>query len=378
MKYILILFLLVLNVYPQEKEVTIIVTTPYLPDTSVVFISGSNEEFGGWNPSSTPLNKIDKDTWSRTFKFKESEFLEFKFTLGAWEHEALDDKKVIPDNHIVKIINDTVLNYTINYWSRSNKRQVTGQITGKVEYIRNFMGEGIKPRDIIIWLPPDYDKSDKRYPVLYAHDGQNIFDPSTSSFGIDWQMDEAADSLIRKKEIEPIIIVGLSSTESRFAEYSTTDSGYAYMKFIVEDLKPLIDRRYRTLPDRNNTAVIGSSMGGLISFMILWEYPDVFSKGACLSPAFQVRNLDYVTQVKKDSGEIKNIKVYIDNGEIGIESEIQPGIDNMIHELKEQGYVEGKDFYWSLHKEAEHSEKAWAKRFPAILKFLFGKETAGR
>jgi predicted alpha/beta superfamily hydrolase len=119
-------------------------------------------------------------------------------------------------------------------------------------------------------------------------------------------------------------------------------------------------------------------MGGLISFMMLWEYPDVFSKGACLSPAFQVRNLDYITRVKKDAGEKKDIKVYIDNGEIGIESEIQPGIDNMLQELREQGYTEGKDFIWSLHKEAEHSEKAWAKRFPGILKFLFGREAVGK
>lgn len=169
--------------------------------------------------------------------------------------------------------------------------------------------KGLKPRDIIVWLPPGYDENiNERYPVLYMHDGQNIVDPKTSSFGIDWQIDEVADSLIRENKIEPIIVVGIYNTADRSSEYKNIDSGFVYMDFVINKLKPLIDKTYRTKPDKENTANGGSSLAGLTSLMFVWEHPEVFSKAICMSSAFKIENIDYVSDIEKYSGAKKKYK----------------------------------------------------------------------
>jgi len=203
------------------------------------------------------------------------------------------------------------------------------------------------------------------------HDGQNLIDPRTSNTFVDWQVDETADSLIIKGEIEPVIIVGINNTAARAQEYNKTPLGELYMKLIVEKIKPFVDKNYRTLPDRLNTTVGGSSMGGLISFILVWDYPDVFSKAACFSPAFKFRDFNYVTEVEKYNGKKKNLMFYIDNGGVGLESVLQPGIDEMIDVLKKKGYAEGKDFFVFIDKDAEHNEAAWAKRMWRPLKLFF-------
>jgi predicted alpha/beta superfamily hydrolase len=204
-----------------------------------------------------------------------------------------------------------------------------------------------------------------------VNDGQNIFDPYTSSFGIDWQIDEVADSLIRAKSIQKIIIVGIYNTVKRGSEYNDTKLGKAYLSFIIEELKPFIDRTYRTLPDSKNTAIAGSSGGGLISFILTWEYSDVFSKAACLSPAFKIQNIDYIAPVKNYMGAKKNIKIYIDIGGIGLEEKLQPGVDEMLSVLKEKGFVENEDLFFVKDPLAEHNEAAWSKRVYKFLEFLF-------
>jgi len=339
-----------------------------------VFITGNKLELGNWNPDKISLNKINDSTWSKVFEFKISETIEFKFTKGSWDEEALDEFGKISSNKVLKISNDTTLVFKIEAWGNS-RSIITGQITGNVRYHKNFEGRRVLPRDIIVWLPPSYGSlADKYYPVLYMQDGQNVFDPSTSSFGIDWQIDEVADSLIKANSIQDIIFVGIYNTAERGLEYSNTKFGHTYINFIIEELKPFIDKCYRTLPDKNNTAICGSSTGGLISFMILWEYPDIFSKAACLSPAFKIQKIDYIAPVMNYLGAKKNIKIYIDNGGIGLEEELQPGIDEMIAALKEKGFVEDSDLLYFKDSSAEHNESAWAKRVYRFLEFLFPKK----
>src|ERR1035437_8872527 len=271
--------------YAEESKITFVVATYKLEDSSSVYITGNNEKMGIWNPGLIKLNKDQENRWKVELSFPKGTKLEYKFTLGGWNKEALNDKGETPNNSLLTVVNDTVVAVTINHWGSTPPRKTTfhGQITGEVKYHRNFQGKGLLPRDIIVWLPPSYDiAKQKRYPVLYAHDGQNLFDPSTSAFGIDWQLDETADSLIQQGKIKEIIIVGIYNTRGRMKEYYTGNTGESYMKFVVKDLKPFIDKTYRTLPDRKNTATIGSSAGGLVSFMLVWEYNDVFSRAACV------------------------------------------------------------------------------------------------
>ncbi|MCU7520317.1 MAG: histidine kinase [Ignavibacteria bacterium] len=359
----------------NEKEIIINVHSQNLPKDSKVYVAGSHVLLGTWNPGKVVLEKKPEGTWTKALRFKKGETLEFKFTLGSWDSEALNKDGSVPGNHTLTVTSDTILNYDVVNWKNGQQpRIVKGQITGTVKYHRAVKWDGLDARDVIVWLPPSYEKDTvKRYPVLYMHDGQNIIDPETSSFGLDWQADEVSDSLIKAGKMDEIIIVGIYNTKDRTAEYSYTGLGRSYMRFIVEKLKPLIDNTYRTLPDRNNTATMGSSMGGLISFMLIWEYPEVFSKAASLSPAFKIQELNYLPYITSYNGPKKELRIYIDNGGIGLEKRLLPGVEETVSVLKGKGYKEGDDLMVYYDKNAEHNEPAWAKRLHIPLQFLFGR-----
>lgn len=370
MPLFLVCFFLFINVYAQEYSVTITIQTKNLPADSKVFISGNNLQMGFWNPGLVELDSIDKNIRTKNFLFSKGENVEFKITRGNWLNEAIYNVGETPVNFRLKVDKDTTVSIFIEHWKDQFEQIILGQITGNVEYIRNLEGDGILSRDIIIWLPPGYESNlEKSYPVLYMHDGQNLFDPLTATFGVDWQLDETADSLIRNEIIEEIIIVGIYNSSERRQDYSPGTKGNAYMNFIVNKLKPLIDKNYRTLPDRENTAVGGSSMGGLISFMLLWEHNDIFSKAACFSPAFKYIGLDYVSFVDSAASKKRDFSLYLDNGGVGLEEQLQPGIDDMMEVLKKHGY----EFEWNIDKNAEHNEAAWAKRAWRPLLQFFGK-----
>ncbi len=382
MQFFVSMLLLASVLLAQKKmvEVTFRVETIELPDSEKVYIAGGHTKLGSWKPNYTEFTKINPTTWERKIEFESGKTIDFKFTKGSWDTEALNDDLTLPQNSTLKIEKDTIFFVKINKWRDQGiaTPSFTGQITGRVKYHPNFSYEGLLDRDIIVWLPPGYDeKTEERYPVLYMHDGQNIIDPSTSTLGIDWQVDEVADSLIKANLIEPIIIVGLNNTDSRYADYSYSDTGYVYMDFLVNKVKPFIDQNYRTKTDRENTAVAGSSMGGLISFMILWEHNDVFSKAICMSPAFKVSNqrisFNYIERIFDKDKSKRDINLYIDNGGVGIEEQIQPGVYEMMGVLLTEGYIPNKDFHWYFDKEAQHNEAAWAARIHKPLQLFFGK-----
>jgi predicted alpha/beta superfamily hydrolase len=374
-KIIFSLFVIVTLLNAQEKvKITLEVISPALEDTSKIYVAGNVDELGGWKPNKVMLDNNGNKIWSKKFEITKGTRLEYKFTKGSWANEALGSDSSVPQNSVLVANQDTTVLITIFNWRDKFNFKVKGQITGTVKYHKNFVLDGLKPRDIFVWLPPDYETYiKKRYPVFYMHDGQNLVDPRTSNTFIDWQVDEAADSLIRSGMVEPFIIVGINNTDDRGAEYSNTPLGKLYIKLIVEKIKPFIDKEYRTLPDADNTAVGGSSMGGLISMICVWNYPNVFSKAACFSPAFLFRDFDYTKVIQDDKSQKKNLLIYIDNGGIGLETVLQPGVDKMIEVLKEKGYKEGKDFFIFIDKNAEHNEAAWAKRVWRPIEIFFKK-----
>lgn len=377
-KFFLFSSILLISFYSFSQikiyEVTFVVHSTSVNDSESVFIAGNESELGKWNPAVVKLFKVNDSTWIKSFRFEAGKYLEYKFTKGSWEKEATNEEGFIPANSVLKVLNDTIISIEIKKWKTTEGRIKEEQITGTVRYHLQFAGNGLKPRDIVVWLPPCYDDStDKRYPVFYMHDGQNAFDPATSSFGYEWRADEVADSLIKTGDINEIIIVAINNTVDRGQEYVYSNLGYAYMDFIVNKLKPFIDKEYRTLPDKENTAVCGASLGGLISLMLVWNYPKVFSKAACLSSAFKIDQLNYVDTVANYSGKKKDIKLYIDNGGMGLDASLQPGNDEMIAALQNKGYELGKDINWYVDKNASHSEIAWAARIWRPLVFFFGK-----
>lgn len=354
------------------KGVVIEIQSPDLPDTTEVYISGSIPALGNWDPGKVKMQALGNHSWRFIIQDDVPNLIEYKFTLGSWEREAADANGFSLKNFVLKPKGDTLVKHQINFWLYGNPVTFEGQITGNVQYHKKMKGVGILDRDVIVWLPPDYESNTKKhYSVLYMHDGQNLFDSQTSSFGVDWQIDETLDSLANQGHIEIPIVVGIYNTVGRTADYTTGKQSQDYMQFVVKTVKPFIDETYRTLPSPENTAVGGSSYGGLISFKLAWEYPNVFSKAFCLSPAFKVQNLDYVQNVLDYTGDRKALTFYIDNGGIGLEEELQPGIDAMIKALEEKGYIQNKDYFWILDKEARHFESDWAKRMPNAFELMY-------
>ncbi|MDB6038671.1 MAG: esterase, partial [Verrucomicrobiales bacterium] len=284
-----------------------------------------------------------------------------------------------------------------------------------------FEGEVFSPalgtqRMVRIYLPPDYESSPrKRYPVLYVHDGQNAFSTAGphAAFGWgNWQLDTTADHLIHSGRIRPIIIVAVDCSESRYREYrgpgaapksisrtkakQIDDSPFGrYARFLITELKPKIDSEYRTVRGSASTATMGSSMGGICSLALGWEYPEVFGEIASLSGAFQVERKSFLRRLQKHEGAPKKIRIYLDSGVIdysgGDDGEEdttsvanaligigwRPG-KNLLHfvdakplteeELKPYGLDGGKI------KEAQtsqHNEFYWRIRAHRPLEFLF-------
>ena len=264
-------------------------------------------------------------------------------------------------------------------------RPVEGQITGTVVYHESVKGEGLRDRDLVVWLPPGYDvDSEQRYPVLYMHDGQNIFDPVTSYAGVDWAIDESVDRLIREGTIKPMIVVGIYNSEDRTPEYSPGEKGTAYMDFVINVVKPLIDSTYRTRPERQHTLVGGASSGGTISFMLAWDHPEVFAGAICMSPAFKVgpgmdfTEFDFIDYFEATRENSREVFFYIDNGGLELDAILQPGVEEMLISLEQWGYREGTDWVFIHDPGAKHFESAWAKRFPeALVRTLKGVAAEG-
>ena len=221
-------------------------------------------------------------------------------------------------------------------------------------------------RDILVYLPPSYSRSDQRYPVIYMQDGQNLFDRATSFAGEEWQVDETMEKLSR--EGLEAIVVGIPHTgEGRLSEYNPfprrwNGQGKQYLAFVADTLKPMIDRDFRTRPGREHTGIIGSSMGGLISLYAFFRYRQVFGFAGAMSPALWFtagRIYRYVTRAPFTPG-----KIYLDHG-------TREGSARHMHELLvEKGYRPGSDILYVAEEGGRHHEAAWARRLPAALRFL--------
>lgn len=200
------------------------------------------------------------------------------------------------------------------------------------------------------------------------HDGQNILDPETSYAGQDWRVDETVTKLIKSDQIEEPIVVGIYNTHERLQEYSVSEKGDYYLKFIVEELKHFIDSNFRTLTDREATAIMGSSMGGLCSLRMVWKYPHVFGKAGCLSSSFYYGE-DAIFDLIETTFEKKNVKIYFDSGEDG-----KKDAQKMFCLFSKLGMLLGENFDYYFDRGAGHNEWSWANRLERPLKYFFGKQ----
>ncbi|MEM1009688.1 MAG: alpha/beta hydrolase-fold protein, partial [Myxococcota bacterium] len=344
-----------------------------LPPPTQLFLEGDTPALRGRDHHGIPLHPREPHLWSLHLDLPRSTHLSFRIHRGNERTLALDAngrplrwEQTFHDTGLFVI--------QVDGWLDQHY-QPDPTMLGTLDIHRQLTYDGIQPRDVLVWLPPNYQaQTQQRYPVLYMHDGQNLFDPTTSYVGIDWEIDQCIQQLTTEQRIQTPIVVALQNTSDRLEEYAPTPKGYAYMDFIVQHVKPFVDQRYRTLPRREHTATMGSSMGGLAAFLLAWCHDQTFSKAACLSPVFLNEHdpqVDVCQWVDDFEGTRKDIQLYIDNGEKDVEYKLMPGCKRMLKNLQKRGYQIGRELEWFLDQDAHHHEGAWAARAWRPISFLF-------
>jgi predicted alpha/beta superfamily hydrolase len=272
-------------------------------------------------------------------------------------------------------------------WRRmgSGMRNLLGRMMGspvsapELRLHRKFRSRFLEPlRTLVVFVPPGYERNlQKRYPVLYMHDGQNLFDPTTAFGGNEWRLDDTAEELIEHGAIEPLIIVGIYNTgEQRIHEYTPTadpklGGGKAdlYGRMLVEEVKPFIEKTYRAVQGAENTGLGGSSLGGLVTLHLGLKYPDVFGKLAVLSPSVWWDNKVILREIEQLPAK-PPLKIWLDMGtaEGGMSLE---DTEMLRDAMRAKGWSVGNDLAYSEIEGATHSEKSWAERVGPFLQFLF-------
>jgi predicted alpha/beta superfamily hydrolase len=258
---------------------------------------------------------------------------------------------------------------------------------GRLErYANVFDDSGILPRIVDVWLPPNYDQNpDLRCNVLYMHDGQNLFDRELAYGGQTWGI---AESLVRL-ELPPTIVVGIWNSQQRWRDYypqvgfdalpdqqkmlgvlGGTPNSRQYAKLIAQHLKPLIDRTYRTLPTRDHTYIMGSSMGGLISLYSLTEHPDVFGGAGCVSSHWLAGENIMVDALAAALPKPNQHRLYFDYGTETLDAGYEPFQQRMNQHLEQMGW---NSFVCHKFEGAAHDEASWRKRLKIPLRFLLGQ-----
>lgn len=251
----------------------------------------------------------------------------------------------------------------------------------------------VEPRHVDVWLPPGYyNTPSQHYPVIYMHDGQNLFDPALSYAGVDWGIDTTITQLMQHEQLPGLIVVGIWNSPERLREYMPARMLFAphhrmqlsqfvrqyggpplsqhYLAFLVTELKPLIDATYRTRPDQRHTFVMGSSMGGLISLDAITEYPHIFGGAGCVSIHWPIGRHELVEYFGAVLPHPADHKLYFDYGTEGVDSTYEPFQHHMDALLLRAGYQPDHDWMTCRYDGADHNEAAWRERVHVPLRFL--------
>ena len=374
--------ILALLLTASQAQVTFIVDSlpDYTPPEDELYIAGS---FNGWNPGDAAhvMQKNGDDLWEITLNgFSNGETIGYKFTRGSWETvekgpngEEIDDRSFTFGNG--ESVDVKIYNWADNGGGGGGSTAAENVIIMDENF---YIPQLDRYRRIWLYLPPDYEQSQENYPVLYMHDGQNLFDENTSFMG-EWEVDETLNDLEGQGYRVPIVVGIDNDGQHRANEYLpwynpnfAGGEGDEYMAFIVETLKPYIDNNYRTLTERDNTGIMGSSLGGVISLYGAMKYQDVFSKCGPFSPAYWA-NYDSIWPFLAETGYEQEIRFYQNCGEneggqyIDRMYEMEDTLNTLGYQHVSSKVIEGGD----------HNEATWAGDFEAAYLYLFAAWASG-
>lgn len=333
-----------------------------------VFLAAGSPEFGGWRADG-PRFEWRHGSHHLFLDLPDGTPLKFLLTRGHWRNAEVtaDGREHLPRELIAR----PGLKYEVSVarWGRD-----------QVHYHHDFTSRFLPhPRTLSVWLPPGYDHDeDRRYPVLYLHDGQNLFDAHTAFAGQPWRCDETAEVAVRNGWCHPVILVGVANTQDRLREYgprpeSDDDLSWAYGTFLTQEVKPFIDAEYRTLPGPENAGVCGASMGGLISLVLCERYPETFGLCAAMSPSLWWDDERLIRETAAGDSRLSACRVWIDVG--GKEGHSQAGMAaNAARARRMADLLAGRargGVTFVLDPDGLHNENAWGHRFGDVLRFLF-------
>jgi predicted alpha/beta superfamily hydrolase len=360
------------------SQATIIIDSipSYTPPGDQLYIAG---DFNGWNPGDPAyvLSKNEDEKWYYTSdSVPEGSQIQYKFTRGSWETvEKGPNGEEIP-NRVFTFGNGDTIHTVIYNWAEGGTPSTAAENVILMDDDFQIPQLG-RTRRIWVYLPPDYASSGQHYPVLYMHDGQNLFDDSTSFAG-EWQVDETLNTLHGEGYKVPIVVGIANGEEFRTSEYTPWahvlyggGDGDLYMEFIVETLKPYIDANYNTLTERDYTGIMGSSLGGLISHYGALKYQEVFSKAGIYSPSYWFS--DSVWQFTREAGHQDAMRLYMMCGGAEGQGTINDMMD-MQDSLLANGFSED-EISLTVIPGGGHNESLWAQDFGEAYKWLFASYT---
>ncbi len=365
-----------LSSFAQLKATFIVGKIPPVNETDThLFIAG---DFNNWDPghAAFELQKREDGNWQVSKSLPKGTY-NYKITRGSWQKvECTMEGKSI-DNRSLTLSHDTTIMIKIAGWQDNFKPEEKKHTASANVHVitENFdIPQLGQQRRLWIYLPADYGSSHKKYPVIYMHDGQNLFDAYTSGYG-EWGVDEIMDKLPSNDQC---IIVGVDhGGEHRMTEYNPYDSkfgkaeGDQYVDFLVKTLKPYIDQHYHTKADAKHTTIAGSSMGGLISFYAILKYPEVFGNGGIFSPSFWIapEMFNYAQQHLNAKS-----RFYFVCGDSEGDGMVEP-MEKMVNLVRSKGISESNSPE-IIVKGAKHNEKQWNGDFPAFYRWLIGKSAS--
>jgi len=346
------------------------------PDVAV-FVLGEAEELGAGDPlKAVMLAPQVEGKWGGKIRLPAGTVGTYQFLKRKTGAEEFED----PKNAV--LLGKPRDMREVEGGRRAQFQETNGQ--GKLEApkvldspLKEFPGRMVR-----VWLPPGYDRGKERYPVVYFHDGQNVFDPG-GPFG-SWSADKVAEEEMRAGRVREAILVAVDNTPDRVREYlpspdvvpegrpAAGEVGRAdlYARYLLEVVKPYVDRSYRTLPGKGDTLALGASMGGVVSHYLLEKHGDVFQAAGVFSPAYWASPKFFAESLKKSMPEGR---IYLDMGTREGRS-YWPDVIRIYQHWLTGGAVILGDLWFQPGIRAEHNEKAWKERLPAALRFLLPPE----
>jgi len=387
-KHLFSLVLLLAGTLVAQAQLTLNITSIPVntPPAANIYVVGT---FNNWNPgdASKILSPIGGGQYQIVLNPSVGE-LKFKFTRGSWATvEGNASGTYLPDRVFNYTGQPATLNLSILSWEDLGVSGGNGTAAPNVQILDNafYIPQLDRNRRIWLYLPPDYQTSSKKYPVLYMQDGQNLFDAQTSFSG-EWEVDESLNDLHAQGDWGCIVVGIDNGAQYRIDEYSPWvnpqyggGQGDTYVEFIVNTLKPYIDANFRTLPGRKTTGIAGSSLGGLIAMYAFSERQDIFAKAGILSPAFWFAGNESANHVATHFKQ-GNSRVYFlagaDEEDNGSQSNyVVEDMQTVADAMGTAGFSAGESSF-NVIADGKHAEWFWAREFPEVYEWLFADFTS--